>query len=1102
MAEGGLKKKDWENQLKYIVIKGWGDKMQVIWILIMMLDDPTRDICIITNDGVVLTLCITLNVPCIYTGASKNTFPASIQNREPSKKTTSSNRIVHYNPKSDPVDVFLNKRLQELNFVITHNQAMIEMYRTLANKLPLTLQTGSIEYDTGGQGQNHKTIDDNLKIFFEKTAQDCEAYKHEAILHRNAQHSQPVPPPGPPGAPGAPGATGAYPLYPNNWNESPATRLLLLARHLKNASESFNAFSSFFTVDLSGGAGKNNFVIPVAGGDAANYLEMKINRRPRKTKDITLLNYINESMSDYPSPQTNADVHKAALSACLEQAEIELVQTMKQIKLEQILMGKSKQDTYVFKSGNKLVASSVLGYENVSGIAANLTGLKIHCSLSRNSSFADLATKILRGEVTAFTGGGATGNKSTSDVYSRTSASSGKDFGLSGGSAEEPMRSTQQFHIDNAQSAVEAAQKIVQRIHPLNQKIMALECFHNKYTETLQGAGTEEGFNFSWFDLGDIAAHELDKSWGVKWLDDTKGDHENMHQCQLWWMSQDLIGNYLTYPRNDYEDNMPDGELETDPDPRREITDLSELLNIALKGAVIYNFDDYKNLFYPKSTHPEWYSTDVEGGEKSWMDEQETFIDELKKNIKYDVIDAWRGNFPLYYETPPTEQESAHFRTNTPPSTLFLYFMCYVKNEYMKMAEEGDEMSPLDLLLKNELINDDRHLAENIINSLGFKYQYFNNMLLRKCYESYEYKYLNEDEDEENWDIMGDSRMSEEEREYAKRLREHLEEIRRNVEEPTITDITDEGAAEEKGGGSSQNGGMDEELPPTATAATSTTHHPGAASESTSPLLPSEEPNLDKLREKRRSDSNWWSKSTEHIDDKMNDEMEMMEKMADSEKMEEADAEAAAMDTTRQVVMKWKAMNLSDLSEYPTAAHFAMRVAIARTQRARTREEEALPLTPPRIVSSSSSSSSSFSHHSMDDDESVSDLHYRQLSSLTTNTSNSVLFETPGNSQEPSSPDGLSRQGTLDRAAALAQGSSLSAARTLGQTRLLMDAINAPTGTPGGFPEEGGSKKKKTRRRKKKKKTKRRRSKNNTKTRPNRRKKRTKGKKRRKNRRT
>ena len=56
-------------KIKYIVLKEWGDKMQVLIYLILLQYLGSQSAIMTTCDKVVLVFCIILGIPCIYTGA-------------------------------------------------------------------------------------------------------------------------------------------------------------------------------------------------------------------------------------------------------------------------------------------------------------------------------------------------------------------------------------------------------------------------------------------------------------------------------------------------------------------------------------------------------------------------------------------------------------------------------------------------------------------------------------------------------------------------------------------------------------------------------------------------------------------------------------------------------------------------------------------------------------------------------------------------------------------------------------------------------------------------------------------------------------------------
>lgn len=101
------------NQKKALIsLKEWGDKMQVVMLLIWKLVNKNQPYTMITCDKVVYTLCMLLDVKCIFTGEiiTGGVKQYSIEIFEPS-----------LNPKLDTIKRYNNKKLE----LIKYNESII-----------------------------------------------------------------------------------------------------------------------------------------------------------------------------------------------------------------------------------------------------------------------------------------------------------------------------------------------------------------------------------------------------------------------------------------------------------------------------------------------------------------------------------------------------------------------------------------------------------------------------------------------------------------------------------------------------------------------------------------------------------------------------------------------------------------------------------------------------------------------------------------------------------------------------------------------------------------------------------------------------------------
>ena len=130
---------DNDEKIKYIVIKEWGDKMQVLIYFIMYHVYQVYEksnVIMVTTDVVVLTLCITLKIPCIYTGNSNN-FPDEIAKYNLKTKSFGDSyvknyRIVHYKPGDwrEQIENEFNFEKSKMNNINNELIAKLEQLKT------------------------------------------------------------------------------------------------------------------------------------------------------------------------------------------------------------------------------------------------------------------------------------------------------------------------------------------------------------------------------------------------------------------------------------------------------------------------------------------------------------------------------------------------------------------------------------------------------------------------------------------------------------------------------------------------------------------------------------------------------------------------------------------------------------------------------------------------------------------------------------------------------------------------------------------------------------------------------------------------------------
>lgn len=144
-----------KQKVKFIVVKEWGDKTQVLIYLIYYYFLKGRETVIMTTcDMVVFMLCLNLSIPCIYTGAYS---PPGLK-LEAGKKHYS---ILEFKPSNTPFTDAYNRLNEKISSVIAENESFITAIRNL------TTDTGSNTRIS--VGTNMLTFS---KEFYEKILED------------------------------------------------------------------------------------------------------------------------------------------------------------------------------------------------------------------------------------------------------------------------------------------------------------------------------------------------------------------------------------------------------------------------------------------------------------------------------------------------------------------------------------------------------------------------------------------------------------------------------------------------------------------------------------------------------------------------------------------------------------------------------------------------------------------------------------------------------------------------------------------------------------------------------------------------------------------
>lgn len=162
------------DKIMYILVKELGDKLQVIIYFIMIMwhlqNSGQGDIIMTTCDMVVYCLCITLKIPCIYTGVYK-AFPGRVPAVDEKQY-----RIVHYKPvQSDPTPQLLDNWTLAIDKIKTENMAKIQL---------LTIINDNIENMDGfwiGNSFYAVTNIDHFHMMIEAMIADSNAINEEFI---------------------------------------------------------------------------------------------------------------------------------------------------------------------------------------------------------------------------------------------------------------------------------------------------------------------------------------------------------------------------------------------------------------------------------------------------------------------------------------------------------------------------------------------------------------------------------------------------------------------------------------------------------------------------------------------------------------------------------------------------------------------------------------------------------------------------------------------------------------------------------------------------------------------------------------------------------
>lgn len=128
-----------QNKVKLVVVKEWGDKVQVLIYLYFYYLHKNEKMSMTTCDMVVFMLCLNLNIPCIYTGAYK-----------PPDRNKKYYSILEFNPSTNPLgDAFTRLQTKTQN-IIDENADFIKALKAIIQSpnTPVTIDGSEYTFNT------------------------------------------------------------------------------------------------------------------------------------------------------------------------------------------------------------------------------------------------------------------------------------------------------------------------------------------------------------------------------------------------------------------------------------------------------------------------------------------------------------------------------------------------------------------------------------------------------------------------------------------------------------------------------------------------------------------------------------------------------------------------------------------------------------------------------------------------------------------------------------------------------------------------------------------------------------------------------------------
>jgi len=153
-----------KEKIKFIVIKEWGDKVQVlIYLIYYHFIKQESNVIMTTCDMVVFMLCLNLAIPCIYTGAYK---PPGLK-LDTNKKYYS---VLEYKPSDDPYrDAFI--RLQrKITAIAYENNSFIQAVNSLVENPDTPILVNGVEHYFSGDF--YEALYHDINFIYKKSTED------------------------------------------------------------------------------------------------------------------------------------------------------------------------------------------------------------------------------------------------------------------------------------------------------------------------------------------------------------------------------------------------------------------------------------------------------------------------------------------------------------------------------------------------------------------------------------------------------------------------------------------------------------------------------------------------------------------------------------------------------------------------------------------------------------------------------------------------------------------------------------------------------------------------------------------------------------------